>query len=151
MYRSFQAAKTICFLSDWKISNLPLEKVLYLAHMFCLGERGRALVDGRFEAWDLGPVEPNVYHRVKPYGRAPIPDIFPTPMFAEGGDDFQIVKEVYDQVKDMKPGTLVAITHDKEGAWAQYYRPNTRGIVIPNHAIAEEYARRLARTGQRAG
>ena len=144
MYRTFQAAKTICSLSDWKISNLPLEKILYLSQMFCLGKHNRPLIDGNFEAWDYGPVQPEVYHRVKPYGSGAVPDIFPTDLFPEDSDDYRIVDEVCRQTKNMKPGQLVAITHQDGGAWAQYYQPNVRGIVIPNEAIKDEYARRLA-------
>ncbi|RWO77206.1 type II toxin-antitoxin system antitoxin SocA domain-containing protein [Mesorhizobium sp.] len=59
------AAKHLAKQSGWSLSNLELQKILYLAHMFYLGRTGEPLVSGHFEAWDYGPVHPDLYHRVK--------------------------------------------------------------------------------------
>ena len=37
------------------------QKILYFAHMACLGEYGEPLIDEQFHAWLYGPVIPNLY------------------------------------------------------------------------------------------
>lgn len=142
MTGTFKASKTICELSGWRISNLPLQKILYLAHMYHLGEYGKPLIDGHFEAWDLGPVEPSLYHKVKAYGDRSIVDIFPCGSLEKSSKKYKTIFEVYAQLKDAPPGQLVAITHWDQGAWASCYKPGIRGILIPNEDILNEYKKR---------
>ena len=72
------AAKWLCQHSGWTLTNLRLQKLLYLAHMFHLGMTDKGLVDGHFEAWELGPVHPKVYREVRKFGSSPIkPPFFP--------------------------------------------------------------------------
>lgn len=47
------------------VSNLKLQRLLYLAQMVALREQGEPLFDGDFEAWDCGPVVPCVYRAFK--------------------------------------------------------------------------------------
>jgi uncharacterized phage-associated protein len=151
MVPTFQAAKTLCELSGWRISNLPLQKLLYLSHMAFMGEQnGLPLIDGHFEAWDLGPVEPTLYRKVKAYGDKAIVDIFPHDLLEKSSKAYKIISEVYEQLKNAHPGQLVSITHWDEGAWASHYKPGYRGIVIPNEAILDEYRKREAAARQSA-
>jgi uncharacterized phage-associated protein len=136
---TFQAAKTICNLSNWTISNLPLQKLLYLAHMYHLGEYNEPLITGQFEAWDLGPVEPSLYHKIKAYGNQPIVDIFYCAILDNNSNEFKSLETVYKQFKDSPPGKLVSITHDDNGAWALNYKPNIHGLIISNEDILNEY------------
>jgi len=44
------AARTICELRDWSVSNLELQKILYFAQMIHLGETdGHPLIGENFE------------------------------------------------------------------------------------------------------
>ncbi len=143
--RTLRAAKTLCDMSGWNLTNLPLQKLMYLSHMVHLGEHHRPLIDGHFEAWDLGPVEPSLYRKVKAYGDRPIPDVFSVPSFPKGSSEYESLHEIYDELGDRRPSALVAITHESHGAWAKYYQPQVNGIVIPDHAIQREYNERRAR------
>lgn len=70
-------AKFICEKGDWCLSNLKLQKILYMSQMYYMGKNnGARLVDTSFEAWDYGPVSPALYHRVKAFGSSPVQDIF---------------------------------------------------------------------------
>lgn len=142
---TLRAAKTICASKNWQLSNLPLQKLLYLSHMLHMGVHGVPLIDGRFEAWDLGPVEPNLYGRVKAYGNKPIPDIFPVDTFEAGSLERTTIDHVVSQLGDKPASKLVEITHQPHGAWALHYRPQIRGITIPNKDIKSEYDKRLER------
>jgi|GEM_PF-6636616 len=55
---ALSAARAICELRDWEVSNLELQKILYIAHMVYLGETdSHPLIKENFEAWDYGPVD----------------------------------------------------------------------------------------------
>ena len=67
---AMQAAKRACEASGWKLSNLQLQKILYLSQMVYAGKyNGARLIDDHdFDAWDYGPVLPAVYRRVSSFG-----------------------------------------------------------------------------------
>lgn len=133
------AAKHLAKLSGWTLSNLELQKIVYLAHMFHLGRTGEPLVHGHFEAWDYGPVHPDLYHRLKVYGADPVQDIFYGVGDLLPGDEKSILDEAYRDLGKLGPGRLVNATHRKGGAWANNYIPGFRQRVIPNNEILAEY------------
>jgi len=142
--RLYRSAKTLCDLSNWSLSNLQLQKLLYLAHMVSLGEKGVPLNDGQpFQAWDLGPVQPDVYQRVKAYGSSSIPNIFPMQTYESSDWEYEVLKDIYDQLGDKPASKLVAITHWDDGAWAKNYERGVRGITIPDVDILDEYKLRF--------
>ena len=101
------------------------------------------MVSGTFEAWDYGPVHPVLYHEAKIFGADPVKDIFRSVREIEQGDpEAQLLNEVVDELSN-DTARLVAITHWERGAWARNYRPGTRGLIIPNEHILEEYRTRV--------
>jgi uncharacterized phage-associated protein len=139
------AAKKVCELRTWGVSNLEINKILYFAHMLFLGRHGLGspLVDEMFQAWDYGPVLPSVYHRTKAFGRKPVQNVFYwIPDLPKGGES-GIIEEAVDELAGKSPAELVAITHWEDGAWARHYEPGARGIVIPNKDILYEYNLRV--------
>lgn len=143
---TFKAARTIQALSKHGVSNLRLQKLLYLSHMMHIGRIGRPLVSNPFEAWDYGPVEPMLYHKVKAYGSGVIPNIFSSDGYAAGELEFDSIKYVMDQVGEAHARQLVAITHWSGGAWAKHYSPSVRGVKIPDSDVLEEYKKLVERS-----
>lgn len=137
------AAKRMCERSEWSLSNLELQKLLYIAHMFHLGEKGAPLIAGHFEAWDYGPVQPTVYHRLKVYGSSPVQNIFHSIGGVPDSPARVTLDDAVDKLGHESPGRLVAITHWEDGAWASFYEPGRRNVVIPNEAILKEYRDRV--------
>lgn len=135
------AAKRLGKKSNWSLSNLEMQKILYLAHMFFMGRNnGEPLIRGNFEAWDYGPVHPDLYHRVKIFGSDDVQDIFPNiEPPAKGSREREIIDEAYENLGDLGPGRLVNATHQPNGAWDQNYLPGKRHIIIPNEDILREY------------
>ncbi|MBV9551125.1 MAG: DUF4065 domain-containing protein [Alphaproteobacteria bacterium] len=132
------AARRLCKQSGWTLSNLQLQKILYLAQMFHLGKKSTRLVDGDFEAWAYGPVLPQVYSQTKIFGGGPVREVFgAAPIFDE--ERAAMLDEAALELGKLSAGRLVSITHWKEGAWAKYYQPDVRGIKIPDQAIIDEY------------
>jgi len=142
---SLSAARTLCELRDWKLSNLELQKLLYLAEMYNLGMYDEPLIDGEFEAWDYGPVVPDVYLRTRGFGKDPIPNVFHwVSAVPQGSREYAMLKEIASQAKKFTAGQLVNITHWSRGAWAKHYSSGVHGIRIPKSDIRQEYIDRAA-------
>lgn len=135
----------ICEKSGWRVTNLQLQKILYLSQMVYMGTHGgRRLVDAAFEAWDYGPVSPSLYHRVKAFGSDPISDVFPNArVFADDDDRKATLESICDDLLMRRPGELVQLSHWEGGAWAKHYIPGRRGIPIPDDDIFREYNDRI--------
>lgn len=134
------AAKWLAEHSGWTLSNLEIQKILYLAHMFYMGRHdGEPLVGGVFEAWDYGPVHPDLYHRAKIFGSDPVENVFHEQPNLTDGREQEILEEAYAQLGDLGPGRLVNATHRTGGAWDRNYSRGVRHSIIPNEDIIEEY------------
>jgi uncharacterized phage-associated protein len=138
---AFQAAKKICEFGNWSVTNLQLQKILYLAHMIYMGRNNKEpLIYESFEAWDYGPVLSSLYHRVKIFGEQPIKNIFiDIPDLEDGTKEVNLLKEACDKLLHQPPSKLVAFTHQPKGAWASHYCAGEKGCLIPNEAVFEEY------------
>ncbi|MBW3241904.1 DUF4065 domain-containing protein [Epibacterium sp. DP7N7-1] len=134
------AARHMAERSGWSLTNLQLQKLIYLAHMFYMGRNeGEPLVHGTFEAWDYGPVHPQLYARARIYGSSPVQNIFAGVTDISNTPEGAILNEAYDALGDTQPGQLVNITHTSGGAWDNVYIPGARHISIPNAEILREY------------
>lgn len=141
---ALQAAKKMGERSGWSLSNLEMQKLLYLSHMIHLGANDEPLVSGHFEAWDLGPVHPILYHKAKVFGARPVRNIFrsvPDPQ--DGTGECATLNSIMDGMSPLTGSQLVSITHWDHGAWARNYIPGVRGIIIPDSHIKDEYQRRM--------
>ena len=137
------AARYMCERSDWSLTNLKLQKMLYLAQMIYMGQSQERLINGSFEAWDYGPVLPAVYTEVKAFGGGPIRYMF-SGSGVSNAEQAHFLDDAYSQLSQKSAGQLVNITHWSGGAWAKNYRPGGRGIVIPDADIIKEYKDRVA-------
>lgn len=135
----FAAAKRLAHQSNWSLSNLEMQKILYLAHMFYLGRTGEPLVQGQFEAWDYGPVHPDLYHKVKVYGSDPVGNVFHGVPELPEGSERDIIDEAYLGIGKAGAGRLVKATHRPGGAWATNYIPGARRRILSNSIILKEY------------
>jgi len=137
-----EAAKHLGRKSNWSLSNLELQKLIYIAHMLHLGRHESPLVDGEFEAWDYGPVHPKLYHEAKAFGASPVANVFRTVPDLKEGTEKEVLNETLNALGEARPAKLIAITHWQEGAWSKRYEPGSKGIKIPNNDILNEYNQR---------
>jgi uncharacterized phage-associated protein len=139
------AAKRLCEQSGWRLTNLQLQKILYLAHMIALGRSGGndPLVGELFEAWDYGPVLPSVYRRARVFGSGPVRNVFHGVPDIDGTSEADALDEAFRAVGQKRPAELVSLTHWEEGAWAKNYKPGYLGVIIPNEDVLEEYKKRV--------
>lgn len=138
------AARYICEKSGWTVSNLKLQKLMYLAQMVYMGRTGgKRLFEGVFQAWDYGPVEPTLYQKVKPFGSGPVQNVFSDARnFKENDPKKAVLDDSCNRYLKFTPGDLVEITHWDRGAWASRYVPRARNTIIPDGPILDEYKAR---------
>src|SRR6185437_420557 len=136
-----------------ELSNLKLQKLLFLSHAFYLVETGRPLVRGSFEAWQYGPVHREAYDAFKKFGAKPItedaekfdpvtgarrPIAFPA--------DHQlldVICKVIDFHGGKSPAELVKLTHAEKGPWHHIVEAAANnaniGLKISNEVILKHF------------
>ena len=142
---ALSAATTACETANWRLSNLELQKLLYLSQRTFIGRNhGTPLLEETFEAWDYGPVVPELYRIVRFYGASRIEALPPVHRILNRREH-TVIREVVEHFAGRTPGQLVELTHRPEGAWDRNFRPGRRHIRIPNQDILDEYERTFGR------
>ncbi|NKD44995.1 MULTISPECIES: Panacea domain-containing protein [Haematospirillum] len=136
---TYAAARTVCEASHWSVSNLRIQKIIYLASMAFMSRTGGPLVFEPFEAWDYGPVLPDLYSTLKMYGARPVRYGFyrTAPLEAETREGRELEQACAFLLKQ-PPSRLIDFTQREDGAWARNYIPGKRAAIIPNDHIIEE-------------
>ncbi len=141
MLTSFQAAKISAEAVDWSVTNLRLQKMLYIAHMYYLGKNSKPLIGDAFHAWAYGPVLPTLYHELKVFGAKNIqPSAFDhVSDVSDDSDERLHVFGMANFLREYETTNLIGITHRSGAAWSKSYNPRIRNIEIPTAAIMQEY------------
>jgi uncharacterized phage-associated protein len=115
-----------------KIDPLQLQKLLYLAQGWTLALTGNPLFPDHIEAWDYGPVVPEVYHSLKAFGSSPIRGRLRSFDFIRGEltvaqqefDDVhaRIIKNVWEKYGSWSGPELIYLTHAPGGPWHETRR-----------------------------
>ena len=146
------------------ISPMKLQKLVYFAHGWFLALVGQPLIDERIQAWQFGPVIPDLYHEFKGFGNGAISsfasDIRWTPELkihnprlqdCDGNEDVssarELIEKTWNVYKDYSAVQLSNATHVDGSPWKETYSPGTRNRVIDD-ALITEYFKKLASHGQ---
>lgn len=122
------------------LTPMQLMKLVYIAHGWSLGLRNTDLFRNRIEAWQYGPVMPDLYHATKQFGRDPIP----LDMVGEGApnvapQDLHFLEDVYSKYGHLSGPQLSYLTHQRGTPWDQVYHPEARNWQIPDQLIRDHY------------
>ena len=106
-----------------EISNMKLQKLLYIANGIYLAQDGNPLIEEPIEVWPYGPVIKNVYHEFKNYGNQNITSLPLAYQFGNRVDFDKIAEESIDFSLDVAD-KLTAIqlsnwTHDDNSPWTK--------------------------------
>jgi len=134
---------------DMSLTIMKLVKIVYMAHGWCLAALSRPLIDDDVEAWDYGPVIPEVYYtfRVKGAGTASV-SRFPRDNWKLSLDSKtkKLLEEVWNRYKSRSALQLSDLTHAIGGPWDRTYQPGVRYQAIPNKLTGSHYRSMLNRT-----
>jgi len=142
------------------VTNLALNKIVYFAHAWCLAQHGRPLVDSAFEAWQFGPVHPQVYRQLKVWQDKPIRGRLTRVDLVTGGDvpvevrldapDLDLIRRITLFYAPLPAGRLVEISHEPGAPWDQVWDASERearpGMVIPDSMTESFYRSKLHRS-----
>lgn len=125
------------------ISPMKLQKLIYILYKEYLKETGYKLFSENFEAWQYGPVLPNVYSEFKNFKANPITnyslnsDGSVTRIQMEKGTDFyKIFNDVWEKYKNFSGLELSEFTHSENSAWKKSIENKT--YVLTDVDIGEE-------------
>lgn len=140
---------------EMRITNLKVNKLVYLAHGWHLGFYEKPLIREDIEVWQYGPVVRSVYDAFKKYGKNPITKTATTGFSDEmkeigelaDAETIDFLNSLWKHYRDWTPWQLSALTHEKNSPWDLVYREfetkNPFEAVIPKETIQHFYARRI--------
>lgn len=126
------------------LTNMQLQKLVFFAHGIHLGAFGRPLIDDEVRAWDFGPVIPELYERLRRYGRGVVTDDLPhdPDAIAPDGSEMEAIRTTWETYRDTGAWTLSTISHLEGSPWEQIWRQR-KYAPIPNDIIQDYYERHL--------
>ena len=111
------------------ITNLRVNKLLYLAQGHYFARSGQQLFEDDFEAWKYGPVIPSIYQRYRDYGRNPISEVDQDYNFeAFTPAELEVLLDVIRVYGKYSTSALVDFTHCADSPWAQSYGSSNQTI-----------------------
>lgn len=132
------------------LTPMQLLKLVYIAHGWSLGLLSVPLVRDKIEAWQYGPVIPNLYGAVREFRSSPVVG----PIASDTEDcltdsNQDLVRQVYDIYGHLSGPALSRLTHRAGSPWAQTYVDGSFGIPISNDLIEDHYSRLASTNGAR--
>jgi uncharacterized phage-associated protein len=143
-----QAFLDLAHREEKSLSNMQLQKLVFFAHGIHLGAfDGEALIDETVKAWDFGPVIPELYEKLRVFGRGKVTtDLAPQmrDFFSDDGTEMEAIRTTWDAYKDKAAWQLSNISHVKGSPWDQVWNcDQNRYANIPNKLIQDYYQRHL--------
>jgi len=144
MFTCYKVANYILSLANEEIgdiiSNLKLQKLVYYSQGFHLALRDQPLFNEPIEAWQHGPVVPELYRQFKEYGSGAIqtPKEMNFDIYTE--DVKEVLNEVYDAFGQFSAWKLRDMTHD-EAPWKDAV--NSSNMIITHESMKEYFKTQL--------
>lgn len=112
------------------VTNLKLQKLCYYAQGFSLATLDRPMFGEAIEAWEHGPVVPDVYHEYKRFGSERIPEPKDVDLNVFSPEERELLVEVWNVYGQFSAWKLRNMTHD-EPPW----KDTERGDVISHEKL----------------
>ncbi len=124
------------------LSIMKLIKLVYIAHGWCLATLDRSLIMDEIQAWDYGPVIPDIYYTFR------TKDLYAMSEFQMKERDLepiieQLLGEVWELYKNKTALQLSDLTHIVGGPWDRIYDPVSRFKEIPKQLISSHYKEKI--------
>lgn len=140
MYNALDIANYViakCNGDGYSISNLQLQKILYFIQKKFLLETNEPAFLNRIEAWQFGPVVPEVYYKYCGYGAMGIFQYNNTNILTH--QDKIMVDDVIATKRIVNPWDLVEETHKKGGAWDLVFKDGYGNKMPISNDLIKQY------------
>lgn len=125
-YDALDIAKYIirwCDKNELRITNLQLQKILFFIQKESIRKRGYGIFSNRIEAWQYGPVVPDVFYQFAGFGAMKLvlyEDLFSdvSPKDIIDDQSKEIIEGILREYIHVSPWDLVAKSHVSNGAWS---------------------------------
>lgn len=104
------------------VSNLRVQKLLYLLWVEFFKETGEALFEDDFYAWSLGPVVPEVYYAYCTWSGLPIRSTHTKNPISENAALSSVLSGFIEQFVPLTTAKLVDLSHDKAKSWFKTFQ-----------------------------
>lgn len=142
MYSALKVARYIiwwCNSNGYSISNLKLQKILYFVQAQFLVARGVPCFGEDIQAWEYGPVIPEVYREYKVYGGGNIPAFVGSESNVSiRPGDRPLIDEIVGECVNYSASSLVELTHNQQ-PWKDAYLPGWNK-TISNDSIRRYFS-----------
>lgn len=133
------------------LTQMQLQKLVYIAHGLSLATRGLPMINENVNAWQYGPVIPEVYHRFKIYGSQSIsyrdlPEAnFPISIDTESQS---IIDATLNNFGNLSGLQLSEMSHREGSPWHSVWYDGCgkeiRGAIIHDDLIRQHYQQILS-------
>lgn len=124
------------------LSPMKLLKLVYLCEGYNLAYRdGESLIKEEVQAWQYGPVIPDLYHATKHFRSSPVTSIVAPHGESLSADQASVVDAVFNAYKNYSAVQLSDITHRPGTPWSKTWEQGNghRNLVIPTAEIHDHY------------
>lgn len=127
-----------------RITNMQLQKLVYIAHGCRLAIEGKSLVSDPVEAWPFGPVFPELYSKLRKFGKEPIRAVVGEKLTELDSVSEFILDMVYSEHGNKSGWTLSNMTHKPGTAWSIVWSEQGKQFgEITNDLIREDYISKM--------
>lgn len=109
-----------------KLTNMQLQKLVYIAHGYTLAILHEPLIAQNVQAWRYGPVIRDLYTALSKYGAGLVTDFIPVARREALSETHRaIVSTVEEAYSRFSGPQLSTMTHKAGTPWAKTYNPNS--------------------------
>ena len=122
------------------LTQMKLQKLVYIAHGWCLALLNQPLLEDDVEAWKWGPVIRSIYREFAIYGPDPI--VWESPRSVAAKLDrtvLDVLERVWQVYKRYTASELSSMTHQANTPWSEAYRQADPPARISNDSIKSHY------------
>lgn len=143
-----------------ELTPMKLLKLVYIAHGWHRGYFSSNLINDAVQAWRYGPVIPDLYRKIKHYGRGSIDSPLEHYGLPNDGSPenscpdpqtLALLDKVWESYSGCTGIELSAMTHQPGTPWDEVWTTscsagdNYTGAIIPNELIERHYKERIGR------
>ena len=122
------------------LTQMKLQKLVYIAHGWCLALLDQPLLQDEVEAWKWGPVIRSIYRDFAIFGSDPI--LWNSTSSVDSrldGTVLKVLERVWEVYKRFTASELSSMTHQSGTPWSNSYRAENPRSKIPNESIMAHY------------